>query len=616
MKKIISAILILVLLLSVCGCNNADTTSDNNIPTDNIIEEDNTIEETYKDIEKSLYYKNPVSREGRITDVTCLTEMLRANKKIEIEIHISDIKGNVFNPEEVDVEIELKGSDGEIIKTPGFFYQAHGWTEEGRVGLPLEGTESFRFRVVAKKAGSYDYKITFKENGKEADSVSGYMNIYEANDDRGIIGVSKENPNYFAFENGEGYIPIGHNVCWNSETASSYNYIYYDNIFKQMSANGANYSRLWLAVWDMMLWSSGGKTNDFSENLYKAAALDRMMESCAENEIYISFTIFNHCQFKSKGTDNSWGSMPFKLGKKYGYLESPAEFWTNEQAKKDAKCLIRYLVARYGYSRNILTWELCNEITSCEGENTDIRQWCAEMTEYIRSIDSTGHMISVSSAKYDDPINFDKIFDFVNIHWYAYNSIEQYTSKLASYSVMYNKPVLASEMGVSWEENIVNETILHQQIWSCAMGLTAGASASWYWQEIDEIPDGAAYKQYKPLADYMKRIDLSNKKYFSVSSANIGISNNQIKALGYRSDDSAYIWIYDSKYNYLSTSFDNQESSKIKVKLEEGNYTVEWINPWTGESLSKEDVTHSKGVLEITVPAWSKDIAVAIEKKQ
>ena len=36
----------------------------------------------------------------------------------------------------------------------------------------------------------------------------------------------------------------------------------------------------------------------------------------------------------------------------------------------------------------------------------------------------------------------------------------------------------------------------------------------------------------------------------------------------------------------------------------------------SGESLSKEDVTHQKGNLEITVPAWSKDIAVAIEKKQ
>ena len=81
MKKIISAILILMLLLSVCGCNKSDTPSDN-IPTDNVIKEDNVIDDTYKDIEKSLYYKNPVSREGRITDVTCLTEMLRANKKI------------------------------------------------------------------------------------------------------------------------------------------------------------------------------------------------------------------------------------------------------------------------------------------------------------------------------------------------------------------------------------------------------------------------------------------------------------------------------------------------------------------------------------------------------
>ena len=609
MKKIISVLLALLLFASVCGCNNTDTSSGIE-PSDN-----NVAVVTYKDIEKSLYYKNPVTHEGRITDVTCLTEMPRANKKVEIEIHLSDVKGNVFNPEEVDLEIELKGEDGTVIKTPGFFYQAHGWTEEGRVGLPLEGTDSFRFRIVVKKAGSYDYKITFKENGSEVDSVSGYINIYEASDERGFIGVSKENPNYFAFENGEGYIPIGHNACWNSTTASSYNYIYYDNIYKQMAENGANYSRLWLAVWDMTLWSAGGKTNDFSENLYKAAALDRMLDSCAVNDIYISFTILTHCQFRSKGTDSSWGSMPFKLGKKYGYLESPAEFWTNEQAKKDMKCLIRYLVARYGYSRNILTWELCNEITSCEGEDTDIRQWCAEMTEYIRSIDSTGHMVSVSSAKYDDPIIFDKIFDFINIHWYAYSSIEQYTTKLASYSIMYNKPVLASEMGVSWEENTVNETILHQQIWSCAMGYTAGASASWYWQEIDDIPDKAAYKQYKPLADYMSRIGLSNKKYYSVSGVNIGITSEDIKALGYRSDNSAYIWIYDSKYNYLSSSFETYDSSKIKVKLEEGNYTVEWINTWTGESLSKEDVIHQKGNLEITVPAWSKDIAVAIEKK-
>ena len=51
MKKIISAILILVLLLSVCGCNKSDTPSDN-IPTDNVIKEDNVIDDTYKDIDK------------------------------------------------------------------------------------------------------------------------------------------------------------------------------------------------------------------------------------------------------------------------------------------------------------------------------------------------------------------------------------------------------------------------------------------------------------------------------------------------------------------------------------------------------------------------------------
>ena len=75
MKKIISVILILVLLLSVCGCNNADTTSGKDVPTDNIIGV------TYKEIEKSLEGKtiNGLGKiEGGDFDLNFLTEEIGA----------------------------------------------------------------------------------------------------------------------------------------------------------------------------------------------------------------------------------------------------------------------------------------------------------------------------------------------------------------------------------------------------------------------------------------------------------------------------------------------------------------------------------------------------------
>ena len=610
MKKLISLALALFTLIAAAGCKgsgNTSSVSSETTPANN--------EAVYKSLSETLNSENPLKHNGRITDVACLTKMPRAGKKLELELHISELTGNMFDPDENAVELEMKSSDGKTVTAPAFFYRAYGWSEAGRVGLPLEGTDSFRLRVTPPSAGTWDYKIIFIEKGNAADTVSGSINIYESKPsekDKGFIRVDKKNPYFFSFESGGIYQPIGHNVCWNNTSAPSYDWIFYSDSVKKIAENGGNYMRMWMAQYDLTLYSSGGKTNDFTENLHKAAVLDRLLDTCAENGVYITMTFYHHGQFMDSGSDACWGSMPFKYGKKYGYLKSAAEFWTDEHAISDAKCYIRYMIARYGYSKNILNWELCNEISSCTGEEADIRAWCAEMCDYIRKTDANSHMISVSSAKYDDPIIFDKLFDFINVHWYGYASLDQYLTKLSSYTIMYNKPVFASELGISWEEAVVNETMMHQQIWSCAMGLSCGAAASWYWEQIDAIPENGGYKQYKPLRDFLGRMDLLGKKYYSVLKSSSELAGENISVCGYRSDTDAYVWFYDTDYNYQSTSAETRSGVSAALKLNAGKYKIEWIDPWTGDTVKEESVNHEDGMLRVNAPDFNRDIAVAV----
>jgi hypothetical protein len=56
------------------------------------------------------------------------------------------------------------------------------------------------------------------------------------------------------------------------------------------------------------------------------------------------------------------------------------------------------------------------------------------------------------------------------------------------------------------------------------------------------------------------------------------------------------------------------EIDSLKLNLRPGTYTVDWISPLTGENIQKTKVAHKSDVLELTVPAYDKDIALKIKK--
>lgn len=89
--------------------------------------------------------------------------------------------------------------------------------------------------------------------------------------------------------------------------------------------------------------------------------MDKVLELAEQKGIYIMLTFINHGQFSTK-VNPQWNENPWNK-KNGGILTKPEEFFTNTEAKKQFKKIIRYIIARWGYSTNIMSWELFNEVS-------------------------------------------------------------------------------------------------------------------------------------------------------------------------------------------------------------------------------------------------------------
>ena len=78
-------------------------------------------------------------------------------------------------------------------------------------------------------------------------------------------------------------------------------------------------------------------------------------------------------------------------------------------------------------------------------------------------------------------------------------------------------------------------------------------------------------------------------------------------------DNYADLWLYDNHLmpiNRKETLFENET---VSMKIENGSYTVSWINTRSGEEVKCDTVLVSGNILSVNMPIWSKDIALVVE---
>src|SRR5690606_5863104 len=114
-----------------------------------------------------------------------------------------------------------------------------------------------------------------------------------------------------------------------------------------------------------------------------------------------------------------WQNHPYNSQNVGGTANSTTDFFTDFSSKLFYKQRMRYIIARWGYSPNILGYELMQEIDlfggfwGFNGKNK-VRTWYQEMIQYGRSLDSkhlyVASVMYPNAARYDDSGNLNESF--------------------------------------------------------------------------------------------------------------------------------------------------------------------------------------------------------------
>ena len=187
----------------------------------------------------------------------------------------------------------------------------------------------------------------------------------------------------------------------------------------------------------------------------------------------------------------------------------------------------RYIIARYGYSKNIQSWELFNEVDWTDdfaNKQTDVTSWHNEMSAYIKSKDVYKHLVTTSYA-YDtnDPDTWKlPNIDFTQTHYYvsAPNIETVLANGAQKYLTAYHKPTLNGEFGLSGDASNLatldpNGVYIHNSIWGSALSGAMGSAMTWWWDNY--IDPQNLYYHYKPLSSFVSNIKLKDDNYKPVT---------------------------------------------------------------------------------------------------
>lgn len=321
-------------------------------------------------------------------------------RKLELNFNPGRDYSNPYDPAVVDVQGHFTASDGSKVDMPGFIYQAYERqkTPEGNEQLIPVGHSYWKIRFAPLVQGKYTYYVSIRDALGETRSAPQTFTATAPVDPRGYVRVSKKDPRQFEFDNGEYFRPTGVNMRDGGDQASAQKGTFdFETYFKDFHDAGLNFVRTWMcAWWGGIEWSDKYHSRfdgvgRYSQ--YNAWRLDHAFGLAEQNKLLLELTLNSHGQFRRDKFDAEWMYNPYNV-RNGGFIASPGMFFTSKLAKELVKQRYRYIVARWGYSQNLMSWDMVNEVDLTEGYQRDkVAAWHQEMAAYLKSIDPYKHLV-------------------------------------------------------------------------------------------------------------------------------------------------------------------------------------------------------------------------------
>ena len=391
---------------------------------------------------------------------------------------------------------------------PGFFLVRHRREIRGDAEIMIpEDNGSWRVRFTPAELGRYSWRLQLRDR---TGAVTGGAGSFEtvASSSPGFLRQSKVDPHYLAFDNGDGFFAIGHNLP-----------IYHTSgqlgtqAMRKFAAAGENHNRWWM--------SSRGFGIEWMDRLgwYRqdvAARIDLALDLAGELGLYYMMCMDTHQDFRQKG----WEQNPYNA-KNGGPCKTPADWFTSAAARNLYKKRLRHTVARWGYSPHVFCWEFGNEFEGWANSPNEIKlPWHQEMSDHLRHLDPFKHLITSSFWSHTGPEEFWQLknIDVVQTHCYT-NDDANVAEPVRRYCLhqweRFAKPHIFGEFGIRSHSTTADKDpqgwAIHNGLWAGLFSFAAGGPMPW-WHEsyIDKLD---LYFHFTALARFTKDLPLGTARW-------------------------------------------------------------------------------------------------------
>lgn len=538
-------------------------------------------------------------------------------QRVEFQISNAPAASNPFDPDSIRLDGAFTLPSGGTMVVPAFWYQ--GYTRNLSGGSEYDtvnGPAQWRLRFTPTEAGNYSLVLTIQTNDQLYAVVStNFMVVSNSSNSRfGNVSIAPNNQ-YFQTEDGQSLPLNGENVAWYNH--GTYDY---DTWFASMQNSGENFARVWMAPWCFGIEGSIGTLTNYS--LDPAWQLDYVLQSAEQKGIYIQLTLNDYREYSSdSGSDGQWIDNPYNITNGGPCINQNA-FFTNGTAMALYEKRLRYLIGRYGYSQNLLTWEFFNEIDHDYSYLTkqNVDTWHATIGGWLHTNDPYHHLVtsSLSYASVDPQLWSVPQLDFLSWHTYfssgyQLNPAATMASDSAYYRQTYHKLVQIGEYGTDWHSWQASLTVdpylrgLRQGIWGAALGGSAGTAMTWWWDSIAPAND---YWLFSSLNAVLGPTDWGRGNW-----TNIAFANGQtITATGQRGAYDALVYVVapDAAWPTGGTNSTlpvQHGQALILTNWSSGSYYAEWYNPTNGLSVGITQSVTTNGGLNLPLPDYTVDLA-------
>jgi hypothetical protein len=542
---------------------------------------------------------------------------------VEVTLEVSAEDDSPFDPEQLDVSAEFTAPDKSVMRAIGFLDRPYARSLEGRQEkIVPAGPPVWKVRIASHQRGKWTGRVSVKDKSG-AKSLPPISFEVAPSENPGFIRRSKRNPAVFAYENENPYFLVGENMCWGGWNGQRGTYDY-DEWLAALGKVGGNWIRIWMSSWNCALeWSADpsighGEFNGVGHyNLAHAWKLDRILDTAERHGISTMLCFGTYGEFNEGGffNEGQWKQNPYNAANG-GPCAKPADFWTDETARKLYRRRLRYLIARYAHRTSIHSWEFWNEAQAPAA-------WVAEMAKYVKSIDPYNHLVTTTYGN-KDVWQIPEI-DITQTHHYGKGDIPDSAPAIrddARIHTSFGKPHLMAEFGIDWRKGDENYDLdgkgvnLHNGMWASVASGCAGTAMVWWWDGY--VHPKNLYARFTPIRRFVDKVPWTSGPWRPIS---CDVTPDSARVYGQTDGRNAVIWIQNAAHNWQSvfekTPIPPLSESALAVReLAEGDFVVERWDTWSGEVAESQSIRAAGGELRIPLPAIEKDLAIRIAPKR